>query len=201
MKSSSLLILFFALVLAAAAFYFSRNSSSGTVAASGAASSATALSDLPNEQEKPATAITLGGGAVPAGAAAESDAPKPVSADEVWRERLQGLLANDTLSDRELGKELLKMVADERAPEPVRVRAMANSLNFIDDENYAEDVKPLAIRQDLPETVNDVIFDDLINRDPVKILPVAREFVAVGNHPLSGAIDEFVKSFEAPEGE
>jgi hypothetical protein len=201
MKTSALLTLLTVLLVAAAALYFSRNSSSGTVASSDPASSATAPSDVPTGQENPEPAITLGGGAVPSGDAGESNAPKHASADEVWKERLQGLLTNDTLSDRELGKELLNIVAEERAPESIRVRAMANSLNFVDDENYAEDVKPFAIRQDLPETVNDVILEDLINRDPVKILPTAREFVAVGNHPLSGAIDEFVKSFEAPEEE
>lgn len=119
--------------------------------------------------------------------------------DEVWKQRLHGLLNNDTWSDRELGGQLLKIVEDEKAPDWVRVHAMANALNFTDDENYGEDVKPLALRTDLPEVVNDVILEDLITRDPTGILPVAREFAAMGQHPLAGAIEEFVKSVEETE--
>lgn len=122
-------------------------------------------------------------------------------ADEVWKERLHGLLNNDTWSDRELGGQLLKIVGDEKAPDWVRVHAMANALNFTDDANYDDDVKPLALRTDLPEEVNDVILEDLFNRDPLEILPVAREFAAMGQHPLAGAIEEFVKSVEEAEVE
>ena len=121
--------------------------------------------------------------------------------DEVWKERLHGLLNNDIWSDRELGVQLLKIVEDEKAPDWVRVHAMANALNFTDDENYGEDVKPLALRTDLPEVVNDVILEDLITRDPPGILPVAREFAAIAQHPLAGAIEEFVKSVEETEPE
>lgn len=120
----------------------------------------------------------------------------PMTEEEIWRERLHTLLNNDTYSDRELGRELLKIVEDGTAPEVVRVHAMANSLNFTDDANYGEDVKPLALRTDLPETVNDVILDDLINRDPDVILPVAREFAKLPRHPLAGAIEAFVQSEE-----
>ena len=121
--------------------------------------------------------------------------------DEVWRRRLHGLLNNETWSDRELGLQLLKIVGDEKAPDWVRGHAMANVLNFTDDGNYGEDVKPLALRTDLPEVVNDIILEDLIIRDPLEILPVAREFAAMGQHPLAGAIEAFVKSLEETEVE
>lgn len=121
--------------------------------------------------------------------------------DDVWKRRLHGLLNNDTWSDRELGMQLLKIVEDEKAPDWVRGHAMANALNFTDDGNYGEDVKPLALRTDLPEVVNDVILEDLIIRDPLEILPVAREFAAMGQHPLAGAIEAFVQSLEETEVE
>lgn len=142
-------------------------------------------------------AINLTGmaqGAAPANAETPDEAV--LTEEEVWKERLLSLLRNDTLSDRELGRQLLSMVKDEQAPDWVRAHAMTNALNFLDDEHYGEDVKPLAFRADLPEVVYDAILDDLINRDPAIILPVAREFAAVAQHPLAGAIEEFVKSVD-----
>lgn len=127
--------------------------------------------------------------------------PEPAAAgdattDEVWKERLSSLLNNDSYSDQELGNKLAAIAADAKVPEWARTHAMANALLFTDDANYERDIKPLAIRTDLPETVNDVVLDDLINRDPEAILPVARQFVSVPGHPLAGAIEEFVKSVE-----
>jgi hypothetical protein len=49
---------------------------------------------------------------------------------------------------------------------------------------------------DLPEVVNDAILEDLIHREGTVILPIAREFAAVSQHPLAGAIDAFVKEAE-----
>ncbi len=122
--------------------------------------------------------------------------------DDRWKERLLELLNNDSYSDRELGRQLLKMVDDEKAPDWLKAHAMSNALNFTDDENYGDDIKPLAFRTDLPEPVNDVVFEDLINRDPNAILPIAREFAKVDSHPLAGAIGAYVESQEqktAPE--
>jgi hypothetical protein len=116
--------------------------------------------------------------------------------DEVWKERILELLRNETYSDLELGRQLLGIVADQKAPDWARAHAMANALNFTDDENYGEEVKPLALRTDLPEVVNDAILEDLIHREGTVILPIAREFAAVSQHPLAGAIDAFVKEAE-----
>ena len=44
--------------------------------------------------------------------------------------------------------------------------------------------------------VNDAILEDLIHREGTVILPIAREFAAVSQHPLAGAIDAFVKEAE-----
>ena len=77
--------------------------------------------------------------------------------EEIWKDRLQTLLRNDSYSDRELGRQLLSMVQDQQAPDWVRAHAMTNALNFMDDEYYGQDVKPLAFRTDLPEVVNDAI--------------------------------------------
>lgn len=161
---------------------------------------ASKAADRPDEADAAVTVpdpvgIPGKGGGGSSGNPGQSPAPD----EEVWKERLQGLLNNDAYSDRELGRQLLKIAEEEGAPERVRVHAMANALNFTDDAHYAADVKPLAFRTDLPEAVNDVILDDLLNRDPRAILPVARELAAVGRHPLAGAIEEFVKSFEETE--
>lgn len=150
---------------------------------------------IPNTPEGDAVTLTN----VPSSQAPADTSPvgeTPMTGEEVWKERLHTLLNNDTYSDRELGRQLLAIVEDGNAPEVVRVHAMANALNFTDDENYGEDVQPLALRADLPEAVNDVILDDLINRDPEIILPVAREFVKLPRHPLAGAIEAFVQSEE-----
>lgn len=157
----------------------------------------------PEDEAAAAVTVTDPGGIPGKGGGGSSGNPgeSPAPEEEVWKERLQGLLNNDAYSDRELGRQLLKIVEEEGAPERVRVHAIANALNFTDDANYAADVKPLAFRTDLPEAVNDVILDDLLNRDPRAILPVARELAAMGRHPLAGAIEEFVKSFEEAEEE
>jgi|GEM_PF-2213582 len=149
--------------------------------------------------EAAAAAITVtealpsrGGSPVSAETPDEAD----LTEDEAWKERLLDLLRDDSYSDLELGRQLLTIVSDQQAPDWARAHAMTNALNFTDDENYGAEVKPLALRTDLPEVVNDAILEDLINRDPVVILPVAREFAAVAEHPLAGAIDAFVKEAE-----
>lgn len=154
----------------------------------------------PQAKEAPAAATLLPPASAPAALEGE---PAPATADasaalteDFWKDQLSELLNNDTLPDRDLGKKLLTVASNPKAPEWARVDAMTNALVFTDDENYAQDIKPYAIRFDLPESLNDVILDDLINRDPAAILPVAREFAAMSGHPLSGAIDDFVKSIE-----
>ncbi len=150
-------------------------------------------------REAPAVAVTVTE-ALPSrgGSPVSEETPDEavLTEDEVWKERLLDLLRDDTYSDLELGRQLLSVVADPQAPDWARAHAMTNALNFTDDENYGAEVKPLALRTDLPEVVNDAILEDLINRDPAAILPVAREFAAAAQHPLAGAIDAFVKEAE-----
>lgn len=147
-----------------------------------------------------AVAVLSQGPALPADSEETPDAAI-LTEDQRWKGRLLELLRNDTYSDRELGQQLLKIVEDRQAPDWARAHAMANALNFTDDENYGADVKPLALRTDLPEVVNDVILEDLINRDPAGILSVARELAATSQHPLAGAIEEFVRDVEGSRGE
>lgn len=167
-----------------------------------AASTSIDAATPPDGVDAEAKAITLtetlqGGGGVPVSPETPDEAV--LTEDEVWKERLLELLRNDTYSDRELGRQLLKIVEDAQVPDQIRAHAMANALNFTDDENYGEDIKPLALRTDLPEVVNDAILEDLINRDRTAILPVAREFAALAQHPLAGAIEAFVKEVEEVE--
>ncbi|MBL9153584.1 MAG: hypothetical protein JNK37_13905 [Verrucomicrobiales bacterium] len=150
-------------------------------------------STLPTAPAKPAEAPPATADAAPE---PEPAAASQATTDEIWTERLSSLLNNDSYSDLELGNKLAAIAADGNVPEWARAQAMANALLFTDDANYERDMKLLALRTDLPETVNDVVLDDLINRDPEVILPVARQFVAAPGHPLAGAIEEFVKSVE-----
>lgn len=118
------------------------------------------------------------------------------SSEEFWQESLTKLQSNDSLPDHEMGKMLTIIASNPKAPEWVRAEAMTEALVFTDDENYVQSIKPLAIRADLPESVNDVILEDLLNRSPVSVLPVARQIANTSGHPLAGVFDEFVKSCE-----
>ncbi len=113
-----------------------------------------------------------------------------------WDDQLSNLLDNDEMSDRELGKRLMELATRAEAPLTTRLDAFRNALVFADDENYDADIKPLALRTDLPESFNDEILEDILNRDPEIILPVARQIAATSSHPLAGAVDEYVKSIE-----
>lgn len=113
-----------------------------------------------------------------------------------WDDQLSNLLDNDEMSDRDLGRRLTELATRAEAPLDIRLDAFRNALVFADDENYDVDIKPLALRTDLPESFNDEILEDILNRDPEIILPVARQIAATSGHPLAAAVDEFVKSIE-----
>lgn len=118
------------------------------------------------------------------------------SSEEFWQESLTKIVNNDNLSDHELGKKLVTFASDPQAPEWARVEAMMDALAFTDDENYNQDIRPLAIRADLPESINDVILEDLLVRSPLSVLPAAREIASISGHPLADVSEEFVKSAE-----
>ena len=113
-----------------------------------------------------------------------------------WEDRLSNLLDNEGINDRELGRQLITLATNEKAPIEIREDAFRNALVFTDDRNYTEDLKPLVARIDLPESFNDEVLEDLFNRDPETILPTAREIARIPGHPLADAIDEYVKSIE-----
>jgi hypothetical protein len=200
---TSLLIVSTAAIAGLASFYLANPSPRSPASANPEKLETAASAGPAGKQPSAAAEMALKAAeAVPSGEEPNAEtASPPLTPDEVWKERLHTLLTNDTYSDRELGKELLNIVTDGKAPEWAKAHAMANALNFTDDASYAENIKTVAMRLDLPETVNDVILDDLINRDPAQILPVAREIAAIGRHPLAGAIEDFVKSFEELEKE
>ena len=127
---------------------------------------------------------------------ADTDTDTAARSAEVWRAHLAELLNNDHLPDRELGQKLATIASDTQTPVGARVNAITQALVFTDDDNYDQDMKQLAVRADLPESVHTVILDDLMHRDPAAILPAAREIAGTSGHPLSGAVGELVKSIE-----
>ena len=127
---------------------------------------------------------------------ADTDTDTAARSAEVWRAHLAELLNNDHLPDRELGQKLATIASDTQTPVGARVNAITQALVFTDDDDYDQDMKQLAVRVDLPESVHTVILDDLMHRDPAAILPAAREIAGTSGHPLSGAVGELVKSIE-----
>ena len=127
---------------------------------------------------------------------ADTDTDTATRSAEFWRAHLAELLNNDHLPDRELGQKLATIASDTQTPVGARVNAITQALVFTDDDNYDQDMKQLAVRVDLPESVHTVILDDLMHRDPAAILPAAREIASTSGHPLSGAVGELVKSIE-----
>ena len=126
----------------------------------------------------------------------DTDTDTAARSAEFWRAHLAELLNNDHLPDRELGQKLATIASDTQTPVGARVNAITQALVFTDDDNYDQDMKQLAVRADLPESVHTVILDDLMHRDPAAILPAAREIAGTSGHPLSGAVGELVKSIE-----
>ena len=127
---------------------------------------------------------------------ADTDTDTAARSAEFWRAHLAELLNNDHLPDRELGQKLATIASDTQTPVGARVNAITQALVFTDDDDYDQDMKQLAVRVDLPESVHTVILDDLMHRDPAAILPAAREIASTSGHPLSGAVGELVKSIE-----
>ena len=126
----------------------------------------------------------------------DTDTDTAARSAEFWRAHLAELLNNDHLPDRELGQKLATIASDAQTPVGARVNAITQALVFTDDDDYDQDMKQLAVRVDLPESVHTVILDDLMHRDPAAILPAAREIAGTSGHPLSGAVGELVKSIE-----
>lgn len=126
----------------------------------------------------------------------DTDTDTAARSAEFWRAHLAELLNNDHLPDRELGQKLATIASDTQTPVGARVNAITQALVFTDDDDYDRDMKQLAVRADLPESVHTVILDDLMHRDPAAILPSAREIAGTSGHPLSGAVGELVKSIE-----
>jgi hypothetical protein len=127
---------------------------------------------------------------------ADTDTDTAARSAEFWRAHLAELLNNDHLPDRELGQKLATIASDTLTPVGARVNAITQALVFTDDDDYDQDMKQLAVRADLPESVHTVILDDLMHRNPAAILPAAREIAGTSGHPLSGAVGELVKSIE-----
>lgn len=161
------------------------------------------------EPEHPPEMVTVAkneDGEVPVDAAsdaiemAEANQSDSEDSEFYWDDKLTNILDNDQLSDRDLGKQLLVLSTDPKAPIEIREDAFRNALVFTDDENFDSDILPLAIRTDLPETLNDEVLEDLYNRDPEVILPAVRKIAAIPGHPLSGALDEYAKEIAEEYG-
>lgn len=103
---------------------------------------------------------------------------------------------DDKLNDREIGNQLIMLASNPKAPEWARVEAVLNGLVFTDDKNYVQDIRTLAVRMDLPDSVHDVILEDLLNRPHPTALPVARLIANTNGHQLADVMDEYVNSHE-----
>jgi hypothetical protein len=118
------------------------------------------------------------------------------TSEEFWSELLLEVQTNEEFNDRETGSKLITIASNPKAPESIRKEAIADALVFIDDENYEHDIKPLAIRTDLPDTMHNIILDDLLNRPQPTALPLARYIASTNGHVLAEVLDEYVKSYE-----
>ncbi len=128
----------------------------------------------------------------------ETDFPlPPENTERYWEERLFKLLNNDRLSDRELGQQLAAFAADSKASRPVRLDALRNALIYIDDAFYEQDIKPLALKTDLPQELYDTIFDDLTARDPALSLPVAKTVSSLRQHPMATVMGDWIAEMQA----
>jgi hypothetical protein len=116
--------------------------------------------------------------------------------EEYWKDLLKEVQTNDEFNDREMGSELIMIASNPIAPERIREKAIADALVFIDDENYEHDIKPLAIRMDLPDSIHNIILEDLLNRPQPTALPLARYISNTNGHLLAEVLGEYVESHE-----
>lgn len=123
-------------------------------------------------------------------------APLTEQEREVWDTRISDLLIDESIEHREAGQKLAAIAAQPDAPEEVRVDAIQHALNLIGDEEYIEDLMTLAVRTDLPEEMQEIIFSDLHNRPQEISVPVAKEIGRLANHPLAQEARDFVEFFE-----
>ncbi len=118
------------------------------------------------------------------------------SSEEFWRDLLLDVQTNEEFNDRETGSKLIMIASNSKAPKMIREKAIADALVFIDDENYEYDIKPLATRMDLPDSMHNIILEDLLNRPQPTALPIARYIANTNGHQLAEVLDEYVKSNE-----
>lgn len=115
---------------------------------------------------------------------------------EEWDNQIADLLTDTTIEHREAGQKLAAIAAQNNAPEEVRIDAIQHALNLIGDEEYMEDMMTLAVRDDLPEEMQEIIFSDLHNRPQEVSVPVAKEIARLEKHPLALEAKDFVDFFE-----
>ncbi|MCB1062133.1 MAG: hypothetical protein KDN20_04330 [Verrucomicrobiae bacterium] len=130
---------------------------------------------------------------------APENANETTASREVWDNQIADLLTNNAIENREAGQQLAAIAAKSEAPEEVRVDAIQHALNLIGDEEYMDDMMALAVRTDLPEEMNEIIFSDLHNRPQEISVPVAKEIGRLAKHPLAEEARDFVEFFEADD--
>lgn len=131
--------------------------------------------------------------------AAGENAAAPVGSREVWDNQIADLLTDDSIENRAAGQKLAEIAAKNDAPEEVRIDAIQHALNLIGDEEYMDDLMALAVRTDLPEEMNEIIFSDLHNRPQEISVAVAKEIGRLAKHPLAEEARDFVEFFEADD--
>jgi hypothetical protein len=112
-----------------------------------------------------------------------------------WEERIQNILADQSVSVEQASRRLLAMAGDSAGPETQRVDALLHGLNLISDSDYLQEALPLFTRIDLPRGMNEIVLSDLYNRQPEISLPAAKAIGAVTGHPLAESARELVDFF------
>jgi hypothetical protein len=129
----------------------------------------------------------------PAGGSPGATSGDPTSVQ--WEERIQNILADQSVSVEQASRRLLAMAGDSAGPEAQRVDALLHGLNLISDSDYLREALPLFTRTDLPRAMNEIVLSDLYNRQTEISLPAATAIGAVPGHPLAENARELVDFF------
>lgn len=82
-----------------------------------------------------------------------------------WEEKIDHVLATDTISTEKANRLLLGMVLDENAPISIRNDALEHALNLIGDQGFDKVQRVMGTgRNELPEPLVQTILDDTLNR-------------------------------------
>jgi len=99
-----------------------------------------------------------------------------------WEEKINHVLAADSISPDQASQILLRIVTDNKAPISVRNDALEHALNLIEDDSYDSILNIMGTAQnELPEPLVQTILDDTLNR--TESIQLSTALVAIlGSH-------------------